>query len=313
MSRSRHTFLGRLVGGVLMLFVLAFPDASGQVKLLEGFEAAPGIPSGWSVWNNAPFPIDPQTNWVVRDSGETLPGVALGTARVKSGRRAAGVSWWSSIDTTGGSSTVADAWLVTRKVMTIESGDVLRFWATGGNSAYLDSLQIWISPVDSTPAGMLGGIRLGSIVWPVGSSWGAFSERTYNISIAAGLNVWIGFRYFMNCTVNGLFVHIDDVSVENPNDVRSSSDIPAMYSLSQNYPNPFNPATTISFTLPSSSYTTLKVFDLLGSEVAVILAEELQAGKYSEHWNASGIPSGVYFYRLQAGQFTESRKLILLK
>ncbi len=85
------------------------------------------------------------------------------------------------------------------------------------------------------------------------------------------------------------------------------------YSLSQNYPNPFNPTTTISFSLPSRSYVTLKVFDALGREVSVVLSEELHAGNYSRQWNAAGLSSGMYFYRLQSGSFIETKKLILLK
>jgi photosystem II stability/assembly factor-like uncharacterized protein len=92
-----------------------------------------------------------------------------------------------------------------------------------------------------------------------------------------------------------------------------SSYSPSEYSLHQNYPNPFNPATTISFSLPLRSFVSLKVFDALGRQVSILVSEELPAGKYSRQWNAAGIPSGVYFYRLQAGSFVETKKLILLK
>ena len=89
--------------------------------------------------------------------------------------------------------------------------------------------------------------------------------------------------------------------------------LPTEYALSQNYPNPFNPTTTITFSLSQKSYITLKVFDLLGREVAILVSEELVAGENSWQWNAAGLPSGVYFYRLQASSFTETKKLILLR
>ena len=92
-----------------------------------------------------------------------------------------------------------------------------------------------------------------------------------------------------------------------------SADLPTRFSLGQNYPNPFNPSTSISFALPSQSVVSLKVFDALGREAAVLLREELPAGNYSRQWNAAGLPSGVYFYRLQAGSFIETKKLILLR
>ncbi|MEW6655066.1 MAG: T9SS type A sorting domain-containing protein, partial [Bacteroidota bacterium] len=88
---------------------------------------------------------------------------------------------------------------------------------------------------------------------------------------------------------------------------------PTHFNLEQNYPNPFNPATTISFSLPSKTFVSLKVFDALGREVSILVSEELPAGTYSSQWNASGLPSGVYFYRLQAGSFVDTKKLILLK
>jgi hypothetical protein len=92
-----------------------------------------------------------------------------------------------------------------------------------------------------------------------------------------------------------------------------STTVPNAFVLDQNYPNPFNPVTTISFSLPSKSLVSLKVFDLIGREVAIIVSEILSAGDYSRQWNASNLPSGVYFYRLQAGKFTDTKKIVLLK
>jgi hypothetical protein len=94
---------------------------------------------------------------------------------------------------------------------------------------------------------------------------------------------------------------------------QSSSDMPENYSLSQNYPNPFNPSTSISFSLLSKSFVSLKIFDLLGKEVATIVSEEMSAGSHSRIWNAANMSSGIYFYRLQAGLYSETKKLILLK
>jgi photosystem II stability/assembly factor-like uncharacterized protein len=92
-----------------------------------------------------------------------------------------------------------------------------------------------------------------------------------------------------------------------------SDEIPRGYSLSQNYPNPFNPSTIISFSLPCKSFVSLKIFDVLGREVSTIVSEEMSAGSYSRQWNAANMTSGVYFYRLQAGAFTVTKKLVLLR
>jgi hypothetical protein len=89
--------------------------------------------------------------------------------------------------------------------------------------------------------------------------------------------------------------------------------LPNNIQLNQNFPNPFNPSTTFSFSLPSKSFVTLKIFNLLGREVATVVSEEVAVGSYSRIWNASGMPSGVYFYRLQAGTYTETKHMLLLK
>jgi hypothetical protein len=90
-------------------------------------------------------------------------------------------------------------------------------------------------------------------------------------------------------------------------------DVPTRFALNQNFPNPFNPSTNITFSLPAKSFVTLKIFDMLGREVAAVISEELSEGTYSRQWNANGMTSGVYFYRLQSGTNTETRKLILLR
>jgi hypothetical protein len=85
------------------------------------------------------------------------------------------------------------------------------------------------------------------------------------------------------------------------------------FALEQNYPNPFNPLTTIAFSLAERSAVRLAVYDLTGREVASLLNEEKDAGKYALTFDAGALPTGVYFYRLEAGSFAAVRKLILMK
>jgi photosystem II stability/assembly factor-like uncharacterized protein len=93
----------------------------------------------------------------------------------------------------------------------------------------------------------------------------------------------------------------------------SKSELPVAYTLAQNYPNPFNPTTTISYTVPSNSFVSLKVHDALGREVAVLVNEVKAPGSYKVNFNGSGLSSGIYFYHIQAGIFTDTKKLVLLK
>jgi len=103
-------------------------------------------------------------------------------------------------------------------------------------------------------------------------------------------------------------------------DVSEINFAPTSFSLEQNYPNPFNPSTTIKYTIPNvtlsgveGSRVRLKVYDVLGNEIVTLVNEEKPIGTYELNWNAANLPSGVYFYRLQAGSFVETKKMILLK
>jgi beta-glucuronidase len=89
--------------------------------------------------------------------------------------------------------------------------------------------------------------------------------------------------------------------------------VPKEYSLSQNHPNPFNPSTTMSFSLPAPGMVTVTVFDILGKEVTRIVNERMEAGTYTRTWDASRFPSGIYFYQIRAGSFTDTKKMVLIK
>jgi bilirubin oxidase len=119
-----------------------------------------------------------------------------------------------------------------------------------------------------------------------------------------------------------LLTHEDDgmmgqFLVTSPTDVKDKySSLPNSFSLNQNYPNPFNPSTTISYQIPVGSHVTLKVFDVLGNEVATLVDEFKQPGNYHSTFSiihSQQLASGVYFYQLKAGQFVSTKKLLLLK
>ena len=95
--------------------------------------------------------------------------------------------------------------------------------------------------------------------------------------------------------------------------IESENEMPTEYCLSQNYPNPFNPSTKINYSVPEYGLVTIKVYDLLGNEVAPLVNEEKNAGNYEIEFNGYGLPSGVYFYKIFAGNFSETKKLVLIK
>jgi len=115
-------------------------------------------------------------------------------------------------------------------------------------------------------------------------------------------------------------INSEDNTIENKKDgitgnspKESAANLPTEFALLQNYPNPFNPSTTINYELPASNFVTLKIYDLVGKEVATLVNEKLDAGRYTATFNGSNLASGMYFYKISAGQFTFVRKMVLIK
>jgi hypothetical protein len=139
-------------------------------------------------------------------------------------------------------------------------------------------------------------------------------------------------KYYINCTLNGNQMtgagdrytvatngtetpdYTITFNVENP--AVGVSDLfnnPLSYSLSQNFPNPFNPATKINFSIPWRSFITLKIYNFQGEEISTLINEEKEIGNYEVGFDGSNLSSGVYFYKIQAGNYTDTKKLILIK
>jgi hypothetical protein len=93
----------------------------------------------------------------------------------------------------------------------------------------------------------------------------------------------------------------------------NNNEIPSEYSLSQNYPNPFNPVTVIRYSLSGNQNVNLKVFNVLGKEVAVLVNEKQNAGTYEVNFDAGKLSSGMYFYRIESGEFVDTKKMLLVK
>ena len=96
-------------------------------------------------------------------------------------------------------------------------------------------------------------------------------------------------------------------------DARDGETLPTALALGQNYPNPFNPSTTIEFALPAAGYIAVKVYNLLGEELATLTSGNYPPGIHRLTWDASQLPSGVYIYRLIAGEHLQSRRMVLVK
>ncbi len=158
------------------------------------------------------------------------------------------------------------------------------------------------------------------------SSRSTFTARPTIINIGPGQSFTDTLRFMPSVVgADSALITIQSNTNSSPDTIRVSgiansatkvnhgTELPKCYALDQNYPNPFNPTTTISFNIPSKSFVTLKVYNILGQEIAMVVSEEMQAGSYTKQWNAANMSSGIYFYRLQAGTFTQTKKLVLLR
>lgn len=112
---------------------------------------------------------------------------------------------------------------------------------------------------------------------------------------------------------SGSYAEIDDLSFSILTDVNDESAGVNDFSLEQNFPNPFNPSTRINYQIAKDNFVTLKVYDIIGNEVAALVNNQQPAGKYSVDFNSANLPSGVYLYRLQAGNYIQTRKMTLIK
>jgi ligand-binding sensor domain-containing protein len=142
-----------------------------------------------------------------------------------------------------------------------------------------------------------------------GTSWGNVSTGLPNPSIGSLLGT-DGTNLFADA--NGI-VWMRPLSEMITAVKYDQSNLPISYSMQQNYPNPFNPSTMINYSVPKSGLVTIKVYDILGREIATLVNGEKPTGNYNVEFNASRLSSGIYFYRMQAGNFVETKKLLLLK
>ena len=164
----------------------------------------------------------------------------------------------------------------------------------------------------------------GTMTLPGGDSFAALRSRYVEVE---GTDTTVDYNFF---SLSGALVSLyasdsnppvsGSISIDGYNwnlqtttGVELIDNLPGEYFLNQNYPNPFNPNTAINFSIPQTAFVSLKIFNSLGEEVETLVAEELNAGNYKYDWNAENLTSGVYFYKLQSGNFVETKKMILLK
>ncbi|MEO8513522.1 MAG: choice-of-anchor J domain-containing protein [Ignavibacteria bacterium] len=220
----------------------------------------------------------------------------------------------ANFQNTTGTNTI-DLWLISPPV-DAAAGDTVSLWSRSPDaSIYPDSIRIYWSATGDTVPGSGAFVEIGKFQ----VSTAGWSERRYTLPTGSATG-----RFAINYRVagggptgnNSDYIGVDLVRVLGPSTVGITpinNQVPSAYSLKQNYPNPFNPTTNINFSIPVSGMVKLSVFDMSGKEVATIVNGDVAAGNYAVNYNASQLSSGVYFYKLTSANFTDTKKMMLVK
>lgn len=305
-----------VVSLTISIFLLTGPArVASQVKWEETFDSV-DPPAGWRIFNNdgSPGTVD-------------IPGIFSYVAAVDflddNGNvdvtvdPESGQSFWFSNFENANANGLLDEWLVSPRIQAIQAGDVLSFYAGApdAGNGFDDSLRVFISTTDSSLASFVTEIGNFKVDGPI-ATW---TEYTFDLSAFDGQDIFIGVNYYIvDCGVGGQ--HADAIWIDHfkiTSNVTSVERNPAQvhsFRLNQNYPNPFNPTTNITFELARDSEVTLKVHNLLGQIVATLYdAKRLPAGAHTTTLDASGLPTGLYYYRLKAGEFSDIKRMTLIK
>jgi hypothetical protein len=180
-----------------------------------------------------------------------------------------------------------------------------------GQTATIRNIEIKLTAIDTCA------IPVESILRKTIDSLASKEIKTHNsiftISINSACSGYIPVRVDMYedaylFWMDTLFINVEPTGIAD-----SRSDVPDKFALKQNYPNPFNPSTTIEFQIPNSQFVSLKIYNILGEEVATLISKKLKAGSHTVRFNAAHLASGVYLYRLTAGRFILTKKLVVIR
>lgn len=309
----------------LLFLLMAFSTSYSQrIIVNQNFDNIPlsgdSLPSGWSKYTQHGSSVI-GTLWAARDTGTTYPGANSAVVKAQAHSMLRGLTIpWTSGNTVVPPANVADQWCFTDS-FTVKTGDSLIFWmligSTPGIVAYLDSMEVYVSPFN-IPTG--AETRVAKIVSNDSAGLPAannvWTQHKFNLSSFAGQVMYVGFRYYMNVSVDGLWCNIDDVFIGNRAAVNISqigSNVPDKFDLFQNYPNPFNPKTNIKFDIAKATNVSLVVYNALGQAVKTIVNEFKAPGSYVADFDASNLTSGTYFYTLTTSDFRQTKKMVVVK
>lgn len=280
----------------------------------ESFESTTFPPAGWTRFSAVANIIawDRALNGTLPSGWN--PGFGLEVTVPPGGGTAVALATY---DATG--PTVNDIWLVTPKIYNVNTSDSLVFWLSK-KADFADRLDVKISKTVNNNA---AAFSINAITYNFGANGNdsVWTRKAIHLGSVAGINngdsIYVGFREFVaNNFSDGGIIMIDLVAGVGSLVVGTGNNntlVADRFGLAQNYPNPFNPSTTINYNMPKSGHVKITVFDVLGNEIATIVNENKIAGTHQISFNAGNLASGIYFYKMQAADFTEVKRMTLIK
>jgi hypothetical protein len=271
----------------------------------ESFELTTFPPEEWVKFN-----VGGGTGWNRQTIRTPIPGWTSGIISCPpGGGNAVAFCTWNT-----GGPTSNDQWLITPQIsgVTIADSDSLTYWLKCFFDTYADTVEIRVSTTTPEPQAFTHLLK--THAFAVSSGDTLWTRHSIDLSSFTGQNIFIAWREKVSDNFNmGSAIGLDIVDVQGLITGITNNEIPTKYELYQNYPNPFNPTTTIKYAIPSPGFVTLKIYDVLGKEVANLINQEMAAGYYSVDVDGSNIGSGVYFYRLESSGFLQTKKMLLIK
>ena len=279
--------------------------------LIPGFAICQTSGVKWEEKFNDKDIFDRGWKYVNRDSSAHVASVIspheyvlLGTQNAQSG-----LYYWRFNFEDANAKRLIDDWLITPRLENIVVGDSISFWCGAIDRNFKDTLQVWVSTGDNSPENFIMIDRF-KVDGPVGT----WHKKTYDLSKYSGSNVYLGVQYTQidggTLGISSDHVWVDNFTLTGPG---GGSETVTSYELQQNFPNPFNPGTEIKFSILENTNVSLKIYNSAGEQVAVLVNDFMTAGKYSINFDGSGLSSGVYFYKLSAGSFSDTKKMTLVK
>lgn len=283
------------------LFFFTAQSFPQRIKWEESFESDDFLNGGWKFLNN-------DSSIVSNEVYSPFEFFNIGMQYAKSGNRFLKLSFVNA-----NSRNLIDDWIITPKLYDIKENDTMSFWCGAIDRTYKDSLKVYVSFTDNS-------INSFALIdhFKADGPAGSWHKKSYDLSAYKGKNIYFALNYYLkNAGPQGLSsdnVWIDNFELKGKG--YGGADIHS-FELHQNFPNPFNPSTDVSFTVLQNSRVTIKLYDISGKEIAVLVNGDFEKGKYSVQLNGANYSSGVYFYKMTAkwnnGEFTDTRKMELIK